>query len=222
MSDNLVRAATPADAPFLAWVMQEADRMGGPFGSTDLIFDFGEPRRLEFLARVAVSELDSYYHHRRFLVAEEGGVLLGALAGYVPDQLPPGAFEAVVRHEASRTGWADPTTSDVLERGPRDTSSNYFRVAIPGDALRVEWVATKPESRGRGVNRRLLQALLESAAGRGLRAAYVGTAIGNEPAIAAYRSAGFQLFAECRHADFEEVYGRPGLVFFRRSLEHGS
>jgi len=53
---------------------------------------------------------------------------------------------------------------------------------------------------------------------KGLHTSHVGTAIGNAPAIAAYRAAGFEPYAEARHVDFEAIYGRPGLVFFRRDL----
>ena len=212
-----IRPATAGDARFLAWVMQEADRMGGVTSSTDLVFDFGEERRLEFLARLAVSSADSYYHYRRFLIAEVDGEPAAALAGYVPDELPPDSFTTVVRAEATAAGWADSELTDVLRRD-RYFSSHYFRVAIPGDALRVEWVATQPEFRQRGLSVALLERLLDRGRADGLRIAYVGTAIGNEPAQRTYEAAGFRVFAESRHVDFEAIYGTPGLVFLRREI----
>ena len=217
MEPPAIRPATAADAPFLAWVMQEADRMGGVVSSTDLVFDFGEKRRLDFLARLAVSDADSYYHYRRFLIAEVDGEPAAALAGYVPDELPPDSFIAVVREEGARAGWTDSELMEVLSRD-HYFSSHYFRVAIPGDSLRVEWVATRPEFRRRGLIAALLQRLLFHGRQRGLRNAYVGTAIGNEPAQRAYESAGFEVFAECRHVDFEAIHAAPGLVFLRRQL----
>ncbi|MSP22707.1 MAG: GNAT family N-acetyltransferase [Dehalococcoidia bacterium] len=218
MSNNVqVRPASAADAPFLAWVMQEADRMGGAVGSTDLICNFGEPGRLDFLVRLAVSDVDSGYHYRRFLVAESGGICGAALMGYAPDELA-GSFEAVVRREGALAGWDQTQPATALARESRYSSSRYFRITIPGDALRVEWVTTRPEYRGQGLNRRLHDAIFGRSRASGLRTAHVGTAIGNEPAIAAYRSAGFEAFAEARHVDWGATYGHVGIVFFRRDL----
>ncbi len=44
--------------------------MGAEVGALDLILDIGEDQRLDFLARMAVSEVDSTAHYSRFLVAE--------------------------------------------------------------------------------------------------------------------------------------------------------
>lgn len=219
MSEDVrLRPATPGDAPFLAWVMQEADRMGGPVGGLDLIFNVGEARRREFLARIATSEVDSVGHASRFLVAEVDGAAAAALSGYVPDEIPADAVDRVLRREASLLGWSDSELDALLERAARYTSAPYFRVSIPGDTLRVEWVATRAEFRGRGLNRALHEALFARGRASGLRTAHVGTAIGNDAAIAAYRAAGFEPFAEVRHRDYEAVFGRPGHIYFRREL----
>lgn len=217
MGDISIRLANPDDADFLAWVMQEADRMGGTTSSTDLTFDFGEAQRLAFLAQLANSHEDSYYHHHRFLVAEVRGVPAAALSGYVPDELPTESFERVVSAEGNAVGWSGDVLETVLA-GKRFASGNFFRVAIPGTALRVEWVATVPAFRRRGLVRRLLERLLAESSARGLSQAFVGTAIGNGAALRAYQAAGFEVFAECRHVDFEALYGSPGLTFLRIDL----
>ena len=77
---------------------------------------------------------------------------------------------------------------------------------------------TDADVRGQGVSSALLTRLLANAHQRGLQTAYVLTYIGNEPAIATYRRAGFEQFAECRHADYERRFKAPGLVAFRRGL----
>jgi hypothetical protein len=71
--------------------------------------------------------------------------------------------------------------------GSRFLSSQFFRVSLPGDALRVEWVATRPEFRRRGLVFALLMRLLDDARAGGLREAYVGTAIGNAGALGVYQ-----------------------------------
>jgi len=113
--------------------------MGGTVSSTDLTFDVGEARRLDVLARLAVSEQDSAYHYRRFLVAVVGGDPAAALAGYVPDEVPLGpTFEAAVRLEGRNAGWSEAEVQRVIARSGKFTSGRWFRVAMPGDTLRVE------------------------------------------------------------------------------------
>ena len=192
--------------------------MGGAVGGLDLIFNDGESTRLELLAAIACSDLRSVSHYSRFLIAEVGGVPAAALAGYVPDEIAAGSGTRAIEHAALAAGWASDAIEALLERAARYTSTPYFRVPIPGDTLRVEWVATRPEFRGRGLNRALHEALFERGRASGQRTAHVGTAIGNEPALAAYRAVGFQPFAEVRHRDYEAVFGRPGHVYLRREL----
>jgi len=69
-----------------------------------------------------------------------------------------------------------------------------------------------------GTQLALTARLLDDARQQGIKTAHVGTYLGNEPAIAAYRRAGFQEFAECRHVDYEQRFRAPGLVFLRRTL----
>jgi ribosomal protein S18 acetylase RimI-like enzyme len=218
MSEMEIRRAGPEDATFLAWVMQEADRMGGETSATDLTFAIGEEARLAFLACLANSTQDSYYHHKRFLIATLDGTPAAALSGYIPSELPIGSFELVVRREANRQSWPQERVDGVLS-GSRFLSSNFFQVSLPSDALRVEWVATRPEFRRRGLVSALLKRLIDEARTADLREAIVGTSIGNDGALSVYRRAGFEIFAECRHADFEALYGAPGLVFLRQRLD---
>ena len=192
--------------------------MGGPVGGLDLIFNEGEASRLELLASIASSYIDSVSHYSRFLVAELGGVRAAALAGYVPDEIPAGSGARATEQAAMQAGWSADAIEALLGRAARYLSAPYFRVPIPGDTLRVEWVATRPEFRGRGLNRALHEALFERARASGLRTAHVGTAIGNEPAIAAYRAAGFEPYAEVRHRDYQAMFGHPGHLYLRRDL----
>ncbi len=124
----------------------------------------------------------------------------------------------MIRREAATLNWPPAEVDALLERASRFGSAPYFRVPIPGGTLRVEWVATGPEFRRRGLNRVLHEALFEQARASGLRTAHVGTSIGNDAAIAAYESIGFERYAEVRHRDYEMTFGRPGHFYFRRNL----
>jgi GNAT superfamily N-acetyltransferase len=128
------------------------------------------------------------------------------------------AFARAVRREATGPSWSDADAERIVSRASQYASSHYFHVPIPADTLRVEWVATHPAFRNLGLNRRLHEELFARARMIGRTTAHVGTAIGNDPAIHAYLAAGFERFAECRHADFESLYGHAGLVFLRRML----
>lgn len=150
-------------------------------------------------------------HWSTFLVAEIDGRPVGAVAGYVPELMTVERFAAACR-EILGAG-----ADERLGQGGA-WSRDYFAVAIPGDTLRVEWVYTDPGFRATGVSSRLIAHLLDRARADGVETAHVGTYIGNASAIATYRRAGFEAFAELRHVDYEHRFKTPGLVFLRRAL----
>jgi ribosomal protein S18 acetylase RimI-like enzyme len=215
MASVACRTATRGDAAFLARAMQEADRGHTGIGSWDIVFAGSEDRRLDALARLAATGPRSHVHWSKFTVAEVDGRPVAAAAGYVPDETPPRLLLAAAAEAQVDDG---ARANLVAEGASRAWSREYFAVELPGDTLRVEWVYTAPDHRGRAICGQLLCRLFDAARDRGIASAHVATYIGNEPAIAAYRRAGFQPFAECRHADYERRFGAPGLTFLRRSL----
>jgi ribosomal protein S18 acetylase RimI-like enzyme len=176
------------------------------------MFPGGDDERLSILAALALAPPRSYVHWSTFLVAEIDGVPVGTVAGYVPartgSELFVGACRAVLGVDAAQARLA---TSEAWSR-------DYFTVYLPRDTLRVEWVYTDPEARGRRLSVALIAQLLENAKAQAITTAHVGTYLGNEPAIATYRRAGFEAFAECRHIDYERRFRAPGLVFLRRDV----
>ena len=82
----------------------------------------------------------------------------------------------------------------------------------------VENVATHPDYRRRGLVHDLLRAILERGRQRGATHAGIGVMIDNDRAQRAYERAGFRVFAEKRHPDFEAVWGCPGLRALSRVL----
>jgi len=206
-----IRKATADDAAFLALAMQEADRGHTGIGSWDVMFPGADEDRLHLLARLASTLQLSYVHWSTFLVAELDQRPVATVAGYVPRAMTSDMFAAACREVLG-------AEADAALAKDEAWSRSYFMVKMPADALRVEWVYTAPDARGRGVSKTLLTRLLADARHQGLASAYVATYIGNEPAIATYRGAGFEEFAACRHADYERRFGSPGLVAFRRPL----
>ena len=81
----------------------------------------------------------------------------------------------------------------------------------PDDAWIVEWVATRPEHRGKGLVRALLPAVIDLGRRRGHRKFQIGVLIGNTPAQRAYEGAGFAVSDEKRDPAFEATFGAPGI-----------
>ena len=209
-----MRPAGRDDSAFLALAMQEADRGHTGIGSWDVMLPGPDEDRLAVLAALAGATQPSYVHWSTFLIAEIDGRPIGTVAGYVPELMTAECFAAACREVLG--GGAD---ARLGEGGA--WSRDYFTVDIPRDTLRVEWVYTDPGMRATGVSSSLIARLLDGARADGLATAHVGTYIGNAPAIATYRRAGFEAFAELRHLDYERRFKTPGLVFLRRDLSTG-
>src|SRR5262245_19753839 len=77
-----IRAATAADAPFLAWVMLTASRSHLGRGAWDLHVGGTEAQVLALLERMAIQPEPSFCRWERFLVAEVDGHPAAGLSGY--------------------------------------------------------------------------------------------------------------------------------------------
>lgn len=67
---------------------------------------------------------------------------------------------------------------------------------LPGDLIDVDVMIGDPGARGRGVGPRALRLLLRRLQRRGVRAAGISAELANEPALRAYRKAGFTPFRD--------------------------
>jgi ribosomal protein S18 acetylase RimI-like enzyme len=203
-----IRDADPGDVRFLAWVMQEAARSHLERG----IWDFAFPDaslRIDFLAALAAAEGRSFFHHAGFLVAEIDGRAAAALSGYEP-RLALGPALAEANLEAIRRVGMD--AAEAAAYGERMQTMSRAMPDTPEERWIVEWVATLPEFRGRGLADQLLHAILARGRERGYRGAQIGYLIGNTPASRVYERVGFKGVDEKRDAAFEEALGCPGIA----------
>ncbi len=208
-----IRDAGPGDTRFLAWVMQEAARSHLEKG----IWDVGVPeddRRADFLSEVAITEPRCFMHWQGFLVAEVDTRQVAGLSAYEPGTAMPAMAPA--QAAAMQTlGWSE---SEIGELGERMLGLGNPFPPTPDEHWVIEWVATVPELRGRGIVSELLLRILERGRARGFKTAQIGYLIGNLPAQRAYERVGFTTVDEKRDPGFEAVLGCPGIARMLRDL----
>jgi ribosomal protein S18 acetylase RimI-like enzyme len=204
-----IRPATADDAPFIAWVQQEASRSHLPYGFWDLAFIGPDEWRLPLIERLVTAQARSFCHWSRFLIAEVGGEPAAALSGYDEPSLTAGALLFEAMQEAfTAVGWTE------LQAGALNERIVPFLTCIPEAAEEdwvIEWVATKPAHRGKGLVKALLQEVLKIGAERGHAQSQIGVLIGNTAAQRAYESAGFRVVDEKTSPQFEATFGIPGI-----------
>ncbi|MCM1520757.1 MAG: GNAT family N-acetyltransferase [Lachnoclostridium sp.] len=160
-----IRQATRDDARFIAGVVAMAI---GHDGSKDYVGD----DVINALTEVALRD-DSQYSYRNALIAEADGKIAGAIVGY------DGADLESLR-EASlsviRKYHPDIVVTDD-ETGP--------------DEFYIDSLGVLPEYRGKGIARRLIDALIDRASEKGHRRFGLLVDFENHSAEALYRSIGF-------------------------------
>lgn len=204
-----IRPAVAADASFLAWVQQEAARSHLPQGFWDHAFPGSDADRLRIVGRICTAAAPSFCHWSRFLVAELDGAPAAALSAYTKPSVAAGSalFEALGEALDAERWNEDARQAMNLRIAP-------FLTCLPDtaeDAWVVEWVATRPAQRGKGLVRALLHAILDQGRTRGHTQAQIAVLIGNTPAQRAYEGVGFRVADEKTHPDFERAVGSPGI-----------
>jgi translation initiation factor 4G len=210
-----IRDATQADAELIAWVQVEASRSGTPLGFWDLALPGPDAPRLSLVAAIATATRDSFAHYSGFLVAELDGQPVGGLSGYDPTKKKLGHFVGALEQTLGPRGWSE---AHLRLLGLRLLPMMTCLSDTPADRYVIEWVALRPEARGKGVAAALLEAILQRGRDLGHHKAQISFLIGNTPAQRAYLRAGFEVVDDKRHPDFEQVFGAPGTARMWRDL----
>jgi ribosomal protein S18 acetylase RimI-like enzyme len=213
MVPSPLRAATSDDAAFVAWVILAASRSHLPRGAWDLTIDGPDEECLAFLEQLVVYEPRTFCHWSRFLVAEVDGHPAAGLSGY-----DPGRVADVTEPMADVLGALGWSAAEVEAGNRRFLPFLTCVPEQPNGMWIVEWVATRPEFRRRGLVDTLLAAVLADGRRQGYERAQIGVLIGNTPAERAYLKAGFRRDVERRHPDFQALMGCPGILQLRQSL----
>lgn len=211
--DVRIRPAERGDTRFLVWVMQEAARSHLEKGVMDLALPDDEAR-VEFLDAASHAEPRSFFRYDNFLVAEIDGRQVAGLSAFEPRIAMP-ELERAEREAAKELGWSEQELRDMQDR---------FAIALtcypdtPEERWIVEWVATVPEFRGRGIVQQLLLAILDRGRERGYRKAQIGYLLGNTPAQRCYERVGFETVYERKDPDFEAALACPGMACMHLDL----
>jgi translation initiation factor 4G len=221
MSDAKVEArveiveARKEHVPFIAWVELAAARSHLQRGAWDLYMNSTEEETLRFLEALASTEVWHWAHYRNFIVAEVDGRPAAALSGYFEEECGGPALTEGIREANATLGRSAEEDVAGWQR-----AGSFVKVNIehePG-AWVVEWVATAPGFRRRGLVDRLLSEMLEIGRRKGTSVAQIGVLIDNDAAQRAYEKAGFVVVDERRHPEFEAAYGSPGARLLRRVI----
>jgi ribosomal protein S18 acetylase RimI-like enzyme len=215
MTGVKMRGGTREDADFLAWVMLTASRAHLQRGPWDLIIGSDEAGCLEYLKRLAVAEPRSMCSAESFRIAEVDGAPAAALCGFCPGNdawVVAGQAMAKVQQDL---GWTDGDIARSHERmGPIGS-------CFPPDAGAdwcIDFVATRPRYRRRGLVDALLGDAMRCGLERGATLAQILIFVGNDAAQKAYQKAGFEVHDESCSPEFEAALGAPGFRRLMRKL----
>lgn len=205
MTAPIFRAASAADAPFLATVLEMAGRGHLSRGPWDLSFPESSERTraLELLASDAPR---SWCHHSVFEIAEVDGAAGAAMVSFESDELGDSLDKALF-DVFQRLAWPNERLAAL---GP--LIARYLRCFpdMPPGVWIVENVGTRADQRRRGLVGALLERALDRGRERGIASAQISCLIGNDAAQRAYEKVGFAVVEELRDADFEATIGAPG------------
>lgn len=209
-----IRSARPEDAEFIARTIQSSQRGYRSRGWFDVALGWPDAQCRDFIARIAVAQSVSMWHVSQFLIAEVEGRPGAALAAFPAAGTGPAAWRAI-EEVAAAIGLVAAELDAIRRRGA------YTRACWvqggEGDWM-IEYVATDPACRGRGLVQALIAHALEKGRAAGFRRTTISFLIGNEPAEKAYAKAGFVFAEEKRDPAFEAIIGAPGFRMFARKI----
>jgi GNAT superfamily N-acetyltransferase len=204
-----IRDAGPEDADFLAWAILAAAR--GPLETCvwDLAFPGPDVDKLALLGKLVVATPECAAHYSGFVIAELDNTPVAAACGFIPSEKTPEHFTEALLNVVDGAGWEQARQLELLQ------SFEVFARCLPmshDENWVLEYIATKPEARGKGVTQKLLEEVLECGRDEEIEIAKVAYFVGNEAAKKVYRRLGFKETHEFMDKDFEREFGTPGVV----------
>lgn len=211
-----IRKAEKSDADFVYWIMNTAGRSGMEKGFIDSIFPSDPQKNRDFIEEMMFSDIRSLFHYSNFIIAEIDGVPVGGMSGYYTPEVHSEHFRDCFVKVQEKFSLTNEEKTAMGER------IGVYVGAFPGlleNSWVVEWVAVKPEYRGKGVTKQLLNTIIKQGfEDTACNVVQIAVAKGNTPAQKAYINAGFSFLDEKLSEDFMNEFGYPGmerLVIYR-------
>ncbi|MCE3007296.1 MAG: GNAT family N-acetyltransferase [Bacteroidetes bacterium] len=214
----IIRPATEADVPFLAWVLLQAEASGTQVISYQRLFQLADNELQDLVTTLLEEEIAGCdLSYVNYAIAEVDGQPAGACAAWIeaqshaPCQLIRGQMLAYALGP-ERLQAAKPRLDILAELNLNRT---------PG-SLQLESFAVRPEYRGRQISTQLIHHHLQhyQAAHPALALAEIQLMAENETALHAYLKAGFEV-AERRnsaHPDITRLLPGREKILLRRAL----
>jgi len=210
-----IRRARRDDADFLAWVMLASSRSHVSRGIWDLIVGADDAGCLNYLSRLAAAEPRSPCHYDSFLVAEMDGRPAAALTVFKPAE---GGWPLVAEAMANVQRELAWTEAEVAASRQRMAPARACFVPDAGEDWCIEFVATLPQYRRRGLVDALMREAIQQGVERGSKLAQITILQGNTAAQAAYEKWGFKVHDERGSEEFRVAIGAAGFRSLMRGL----
>jgi len=203
-----IRHAENKDANFIAWIMLTAARSGKATGFWDLYLPGNDEEKINFISKMALSEIKTLCHYSHFLIAEADTNVAGGLACCFPNGLTGEPFRT-----AANKIWKEQDYSEELLVKSRERVAAHFTCMpnYPDDVWVLEWVALLPEYRKLGIMQQLLAKAINIGKEKGAKRFQIAVAKGNTHAQKAYAMAGFTKQEEKTNPDFFNIFGYEGI-----------
>lgn len=197
-----IRQAKAEDAPFLAQMMLQSSRAGKKDSLFDLLFDTNDDTvLLEKLEKLTKTQAKSQCHFQNFLIAEVDGKSVGTLCGFEPRI----ATKEELIKALNEVGCSE-NTEEILA-----VVYNCF-FDTNKSTLMFDFLEELEGFVDVGVLKALMQKSLLNARLKGYRIAQTMIEIGSLETELFYKKMGFSKKNEHRCEEYQEVYGRPGLM----------
>jgi ribosomal protein S18 acetylase RimI-like enzyme len=212
-----VRAATAADIPFLAWCNYEASSPSPGFCYWDpLLQEIGAETML-FIEAVFRARALAWGDPEDFMIIEENGKPIGGASGF---QMSNTDYRPLrldrMQHVADDLGWRSEQLSAFLRGYEEVWSDPHDTTLAPSAPWIIECVAVVAESRGKGVAKLLLNAILDAGARKGHTHAGISVTLGNTVAERLYETIGFQRYITYWSEFFDGYF--PGTMKYKINL----
>ncbi len=204
------RSAQPSDAGALGALMYLAALGDSPTSGYDYTLGGSREHQESVLARLALTPSESWFHHRHFDVATDEERAVAAVAGFDRTLTDPLIPEALLE-----IGW---TTVEIEILASKLEPIARCFPPEPERSWTIEHVACLPDFRRHGLTRSLIERALERGRAAGYRNAHLDVFVSNVPAIALYRSAGFEAGSEFGDSLFQRLLNRGPMLRMQHPL----